>query len=165
VREQLLDVARDRSLETLADGVRNLAPRPVAERALQELERLRLGFAAIGLERGCTGARILPARRDGNDLFVEADCSTSVHGDPTEEHDARDRVRSLDEAGAGEVMVDESLRGESAEEPLDEAVLKVKLDDVVVNALGGSEDHRPYRRCPPPIEVALPVHRQRAERV
>ena len=62
-------------------------------------------------------------------------------------------------------MVDEPLGGEPAEQPLDDAVLQVEVDDVLVHRAGVLEDDRPDRRLPAPFPGLLVALAGSAERV
>ena len=114
--------------------------------ALEQVERLRLRLAAVGLERALALARLDPAGRDRDQLLVQPRRPWAVEGEPAEQDDARDRVVGLGQAGAREVVVDEALGGEAAEQALDDALLQMQVDDVLVHRARVLEDDRPDRR-------------------
>ena len=76
---------------------------------------------------------------------------------------ARNRVGSMRQTSTREIVVNETLRGESGEEPLDDTLLQVELDDLICNDSGVLEDNGANRRCASPFpELLVAFARRRA---
>lgn len=76
----------------------------------------------------------------GDELVMEAGAAVAVEGEASDEEDAGDVFIDADDAGAGEVVVDEALGDEAAEEALDEAVFEVEVNVIAVEVEGIAED-------------------------
>ena len=85
-------------------------------------------FGIDGRERGPRVPRVGPLGADGDDVLVQPRRVLSVEAEPTDQVDQRQRAFRLGQAGAREVVVDEALRLEPAEEPLADPVLQVHVD-------------------------------------
>ena len=110
----------------------------------------------VGLQRApCGRAGSIQRAVTGDELLVQPRGRGAVEAEAAEQDHARDRVRRLGEAGAGEVVVDEALGDEAAEQPLHDPVLQVEVDDVVVERAGVLEDDRADRRVAPPFPGLL----------
>ena len=156
VRQQLLRCRaprRSRSLAWITGST------PVRSRRQQggfeEVEGLQLGLAAVGGQALLALAQLDPAGGDRDQLLVQPGGPGAVEAEPAHQDHAGDGVVGLGQAGPGEVVVDEALGGEPAEQPLDDAVLQVEVDDVLVHGAGVVEDDRPDRRLPPPFPGLL----------
>ncbi len=80
------------------------------------------------LQRLFAERRFDPTGGYGNELFVKPFGALTIQGEPSEKDDSRNGIGRLSEAGAGEVVQDESLGTESRQEPLGDPLLEVQLD-------------------------------------
>ena len=76
-------------------------------------------------------------------------------GKSTEEGDAADGVIGLADTGAGEVVVDEALRAKTAEQALNDAVFKVKVNHTLIYMGGGLKNDRADGACGAPLVEIL----------
>ena len=93
---------------------------------------------------------------------MQPGCPGTVETKPADENDPGDGVTSLGQAGAGEIVVDKALRGEAAEEPLNDPVLQVEVNHVLVHGASVVEDDRTNGRFSAPFPgllIAFPGRR------
>ena len=87
---------------------------------------------------------------------MQAGCAGAVKRNAAEEDDATDGIVGLADAGAGEIVVDEALRAETAEQALDDAVFEVDVHHALIDVGGGLEDDRADgARCAPLVEILI----------
>ena len=145
-----IDSAGAAASKRFVEQVQRLRSRPRGRRGSSGF------FADLGID---------PAGGDRDQLLVQPGGAGAVEAEPAEQDDAGDGVRRLGQAGPGEIVVDEALGGEAAEQPLDDAVLQVQVDDVVVQRAGVLEDDGADRRVAAPFPELLVALAGRAERV
>ncbi len=163
--QQLLHVAGRGGLQLLEDLVGDRSARAGEEGLVEQAERLGLRFTGVGLEGLLAELGIDPAGSDGDQLLMQPRRGWAVQAKAPEEHDAGDRVRCLGQAGSGQVVMDEALGGEAAEQALHDAMLQVKMDDLVVHLARVFEDHGSDRRRAPPFPGLLVARTGDAEGV
>ena len=89
----------------------------------------------------------------------------AVQREAAEQDDARDRVGDLRDAGARQVVVDESLRAEAGEQPLRDALLEVQVHDLLGHHALVLEDDRAHRCLAAPVGELLAAAPRGAQRV
>ena len=136
-----------------------------AERAVEEVERLRLCLARVGRKRSLTPRRLDPARGDRHQFLVQPLRALPVEREAAEQDHARNRVGGLREAGAREVVVDEALRAEARKQALGDPLLEMQMDGVLGEYARVLENDRPDRRLAAPVGELLVLLPGRAESV
>jgi hypothetical protein len=96
---------------------------------------------------------------------MEANAMHSVEAEAAEEYDTGDGVLGLCEACPREIVVNESLGRETAEEAPDDAMFKVEVNDVIRDDAGVLEDNGPDRRLATPLPDLLPSRPEGAQRI
>ena len=124
------------AMNGLTRGVR------ILQRGLQTVEGSRFGLPGVGPERSRASRRLDPAGGDRRQDFVQALGATAVQAHPAQQDHPRDRVAGLYQAGAGQVVMDETLGAESGQQALRHPLLQVQVHRVVGEHARVLEDHR-----------------------
>ena len=137
----------------------------VAERLLEQVERLRLRLARVGVSGSVALRRLDPPRGDRDELLVQPLGAASVEESRPSRMTRGIESADLGEAGAREIVVDEALRAEAREQPLRDPLLEVQVDGVLGEHAGVLEDDRPDRRLAAPVGELLVLLARRAQSV
>ena len=165
MRQEIRDIGLRRHLETFPDLIRNAVLPCLVKRRLQGSQCRLLACPAVGREHVLASFGIDPTSRDRHHLLVKARCARSVNGEPTEQHDSRDRIGSYCETGLGQIVVDQTLCGEPAEQAPSHAVFKMELHGVLAEPTGVLESDGPDRGPASPLAEALPSLPARTQRI
>ena len=84
-----------------------------------------------------------PAGSHRDDHLVETRGPWTIETEPPEEHDTRDRVRRLREAGSRQVVVMKPWDVKQPEKTLDDPVFQVEVDHIIVHRARVFKDDRP----------------------
>ena len=142
------------------------APVPrLVERRLQRRQRRLLAGAAVGREGARAACRIDPARGDRHHLLMQARGVPPVHGEPPEQHHPGIASGGRGETRLGQVVMDQPLGGEAAEQALGDAVLQVQMHGLVAEPSGVLERDGPDARPPAPRLGALAAPPALAQRI
>ena len=161
--QQVADVVRGRDRETFANPLRNAASARFVERGLQRCQCSLLPRPTVRSERFGPPVRIDPTCSNRHDLFMKASGARAVYGKAAEQHNSRDRIGGDRQASLGQVVVNQSLRGESAEQAPGHTVLEMKLYGVFAEPSRILECNRPDGGPAPPfaqIFATLPTSAQ-----
>src|ERR1019366_6345016 len=79
----------------------------------------------------------------------------SIERESAKQDHSGDGIVRLSDAGTREIVVNEALRSEPAEQPLHDAMLKVKMDNFLIEVAGISKHNRANGRRPAPIPDLL----------
>ena len=165
MRQEIRDIGLRRHGETIPDLIRNAVLPGFVERRLQGSQCRLLACPAVGRERALASFGIDPTCRDRYHLLVEARSARSVNGEPTEQHNPRDRIWRYCQTGLGEIVVEQALCGEPAEQAPGHAMLKVELHGVLAKPPGVLESDGPDGGPAAPLAEALPSLSPRTQRV
>jgi len=163
--QEFLDVASGGGEQPYADGLRQLTLAAGRQRLVEQVERARLGFAGVGFERALALRGLDPARGDRHHLFVQPLGAAAVERQPAEQDDAGHGITALGEAGAGEVVMHETLGAEAREQALRDALFEVQVNGIVGEHPRVFEDDGADGRFTPPLGELLVRRARRAQRV
>src|ERR1044071_8522844 len=92
-------------------------------------------------------------RRSATSRAVASSRLRRAGGQAAEQNHTGDRIGGLAEAGAGEVVVDKTLRDESREQPANHGMLQVELDHLICDGSGVFENDWADGGTPAPFQV------------
>ena len=140
------------------DAVWHLPQARLYEGLVEQLQGLGLGPFAYRPEPSPSSRdRIAPLGGDGEDFIVQSGRAVSVQRQPAERHHSGYGVIGANHAGAGELIVQETLRQEASEQTLHHPMLEVEVDHLVVERTRIAEHHRPDGCLSAPLPAFLPL--------
>ena len=96
---------------------------------------------------------------------MQAFGAAAVQAQPAQQDHARDRVGGLYQAGARQVVMDETLGAETGQQALRHALLQVQVHRFVGKYAGVLEDDRADGRFAPPLGQLLVAPARHAQRI
>ena len=121
------------------------------KRFFKEIESLAFCIFTVWTQSIFSIFRIIPSGGHGHNLVVKAAGIRSIERESAKQDHSGNGVVRLSNAGTREIVVNEALRSEPAEQPLHHAMLKVKMDNFLIEVAGISKHNRANGRLPSPI--------------
>jgi len=160
VLPQIAEVGGCGVLQAAADGVVDVGlVRRLGEQAFQIRDGLAICFFGEGFQPAI-GAAFDPLRGYEDDLFVQAGGARAEQGQAADADHSGDGVaRVAQYRHTAEIVCCPALRSEARQNPLDEWVLQVKLNDLVVHVFGRNKGHGAQRALAPVPESLVALAR------
>ena len=165
VGQQLTDIAWRSRLQLPDHDIRHRSRVLLKESGIEQREGSALGFAPVRRERALADRWICPPSGHRYQFLVQACGTGAIKGQAADKENARNGIGRLRHAGARQIMVDKALGSETRQQPLDDAVLEVKLNDFLRDDAGVLEHDGTDGGAATPIPELLVAGARRAEAV